>query len=107
MAISPQTARHSREFAAQRKLKFDVLVDPGNAVSDRFGLTWTMPDSMREMYLGWNIDLAEYNGEDSWRLPIPGRFVVDPDKIIRYAEADPNYMIRPEPEDTLNFMRDL
>ena len=64
-----------------------------------------MPGPMREMYLGWNIDVAEYNGDDSWRLPIPGRFVVDSDRFIRYAEADPDYMIRPEPEDTLEFVR--
>jgi hypothetical protein len=64
-----------------------------------------MPGPMREMYLGWNIDVAEYNGDDSWRLPIPGRFVVDSGGIIRYAEADPDYMIRPEPEDTVEFVR--
>ena len=50
---------------------------------------------------------GEYNGDDSWRLPIPGRFVVDSGKIIRYSEADPDYMIRPEPEETLNFLRGL
>ena len=107
VAISPQTAEHSREFAVERRLRFPVLHDPGNQVADRYGLTWTMPEPMREMYLGWNIDLAEYNGDDSWRLPIPARFVVDSDRVIRYAESDPDYMIRPEPEETLEFLRGL
>ena len=66
-----------------------------------------MPEPMRDMYRAWNIDLAEYNGDDSWRLPIPARFVVDGDKVIRYAKADPDYMIRPEPEETVEFLRGL
>ena len=59
------------------------------------------------LFLGFGIDLAEYNGDDSWVLPIPARFIVDSEGIIRYAEADPDYMIRPEPEDTLAALRDL
>ena len=84
-----------------------MLHDPGNQVADRYGLTWTMPVPMRDMYMGWNIDLAEYNGDESWRLPIPARLVVDSDGLIRYAEADPDYMVRPEPQETLEFLRGL
>jgi len=105
VAISPQTARHSREFAAEKGLRFPVLHDPGNAVARKYGLTWTLPDAMREMYLGWGIDLREYNGDDSWVLPMPGRFIVDGEGILRYAEADPDYMTRPEPEETLEALR--
>lgn len=107
IAISPQTARHSREFAAEKALRFPVLHDPGNAVATKYGLTWALPEAMREMYRAWNIDLAEYNGDDSWTVPIPGRFVVDRSGIIRYAEADPDYMTRPEPEETLEALRGL
>ena len=107
IAVSPQTAQHSREFAAERSLRFPVLHDPGNQVADLYGLTWTMPEPMREMYLGWNIDLAEFNGDESWRLPMPARFVVDSDRVIRYAASDPDYMVRPEPEETLEVLRGL
>jgi len=107
IAISPQTARHSREFAAEKDLRFTVLHDPGNAVAAKYGLAWTLPEAMREMYLGWNIDLEKYNGDDSWVLPIPARFIVDGEGLIRYAEADPDYMTRPEPEETLEALRAL
>jgi len=107
VAISPQTARHSREVAAEKGLPFPVLRDPGNAVAHRYGLRWTLPEAMRDMYRSWGIDLAEYNGDDSWALPIPGRFIVDETGIIRYAEADPDYMTRPEPAETLEALRSL
>lgn len=76
-------------------------------MSDQFGLTWALPDEMREMYLGWNIDLAAYNGDDSWRLPMSARFIVDSDRRIRYAEYDIDYMTRPEPEVTIEVLRSL
>jgi peroxiredoxin len=107
VAISPQLTRHSREFRAERKLKFDVLSDPGNAVAEQYGLTWTFSPEFRELHLGFGIDLAEYNGDDSWRLPMPGRIVVDSENVIRYAKVDPNYIVRPEPEDTIGFLRGL
>jgi len=62
---------------------------------------------MRDMYRGWNIDLERYNGDDSWMLPIPARFIVDREGFIRYAEADPDYMTRPESADTLEALRSL
>jgi len=107
VAISPQTLEHSREFRAERKLRFEVLADPGNAVSDAFGLTWRLPDEMKAMYLQWGIDLEQYNGDDSWRLPMSARLIVDCNKQIAYAEYDIDYMTRPEPEDTIEALRSI
>jgi len=95
------------EFRKEQGWRFEVLADPGSAIAEQYGLTWTLSDAFRELYLGFGIDLAEYNGDASWRLPMPARFVVDSDKVIRYAEADPDYMIRPEPVDTIEFLRGL
>lgn len=107
MAISPQLPEHSREFREERGLAFDVLSDPGNATADLYGVTWTLPARMREMYEGWGIVLPEYNGDDSWRLPMPARYVVDRDRQIRYARVDPDYTTRPEVEETVEFVRGM
>lgn len=56
---------------------------------------------MRELYLGWGIDLAVFNGEDSWTLPMPGRFIIRQDGTVAGAETDPDYTVRPEPSDTV------
>ncbi len=45
------------------------------------------------------------NGEDSWTLPMPGRFVIAPDGIIAYAEVNPDYTHRPEPSALLPVLR--
>jgi hypothetical protein len=41
-------------------------------------------------------------GDDSWTLPIPARLIICTDGVIRYAEINPDYTERPEPEDTLS-----
>ena len=56
---------------------------------------------MKQLYLSFGIDLEASNGEDSWTLPVPGSYVIDPGGTIRYASADADYTHRPEPDETL------
>jgi peroxiredoxin len=46
-------------------------------------------------------DLARVNVAGTWRLPIPARYVIDVSGTIVYAEANPDYRFRPDPEATL------
>ena len=38
---------------------------------------------------------------------MPARFIVDAGGVIRYAQADPDYTTRPEPDETLQALRTL
>ena len=84
-----------------------ILTDRGNAVASRFGLTFALPDYLRVIYASFPLDLAKYNGDASWTLPMPARFVIDRAGIVRATESDPDYTSRPEPEDTLAALRAL
>ncbi len=107
MAISPQRPEYNRRISGRHKLSFDVLSDPGNAVADSYGLKWRLPEDLRQVYLRFPLDLAKYNGDDSWTLPVPARFVVVGDGRIGAADADPDYTIRPEPSETVEVLRSL
>jgi len=107
VAISPQLPEHNRELIRSRQLTFEILTDRGNEVAARFGLRFALPDYLREMYRTFPLDLAKFNGDATWTLPIPARFVGDQHGIIRAAESDPDYTTRPEPEDTLETLRAL
>ena len=72
-----------------------------------YGLVYTYPDDLKEVYLGFGIDLSRYNGDDSWTLPMPARFIIDGKGIIRYAEVNADYTVRPEPEETVAALRKL
>lgn len=58
------------------------------------------------MYRGFGIDLDRFDSA-GWTLPMPARYVVDAEGTIRSVDADPDDMRRPEPVDTLAFVRDL
>ncbi|SKA04468.1 AhpC/TSA family protein [Enhydrobacter aerosaccus] len=94
-------------MAAKQKLTFPILWDEKSAVAEAFGLAFTLPDDLRKVYLSFGNDLAVRNGDPSWRLPVPARFVIDDGGIVRSVEADPDYTHRPEPESTLEALRKI
>jgi hypothetical protein len=64
-----------------------------------------LPDYLIGLYKSIKNDLPAFNGETSWTLPMPGRFVIGQDRIIRYAEINPDYTRRPEPSGMLPALR--
>ena len=107
VAISPQLPEYSRELIQRRNLTFEILSDLGNKVATQFGLRWELPEYLREIYRAFPLDIPKFNGDDSWTLPIPARFIIDRRGIIRAAQSDPDYTTRPEPEETLEALRRL
>lgn len=105
IAISPQTAANSRKSVRQNTLSFPILSDKHNDVAAAFGLRFTLPDYLVELYTNLKNDLPSFNGDDSWTLPMPGRFIVGQDGVILYAEVNPDYTRRPEPEDMLAILQ--
>jgi peroxiredoxin len=105
VAISPQTPVNSRKSVRQNELAFPILSDPGNQVAAAFGLRFALPDYLVALYRTLKNDLPAFNGDPSWTLPMPGRFVIGQDGMILYAEVNPDYTRRPEPEDMLPSLR--
>jgi peroxiredoxin len=92
-------------MAARQKLTFPILWDEKSLIAQAFGLAFTLPDDLRAVYLGFGNDLAIRNGDPSWQLPVPARFVIDAAGTVRSVEADPDYTHRPESESTLEALR--
>ena len=107
MAISPQLSEHSRQLVQEKDIPFDMLIDPGNEVADAFGVRFVLNDDIKAMNRSLGFDLAAFNGDDSWSLPVPSRFIIDREGITRYAELDPDYRIRIPPSHTLTALRSL
>ncbi|MCW1430656.1 peroxiredoxin-like family protein [Novosphingobium sp. JCM 18896] len=100
VAISPQTAPNSRRSQRENHLDFPILSDKGNEVADAFQLRFELPDYLQELYKTvFSNDLAVANGEPSWTLPMPARYVIGQDGVIHYAEVNPDYTTRPDPEE--------
>ncbi len=108
MAISPQLQEFSRELVTERRLPFEVLSDQGNAVANTFGVAFTFPEKMRWVYREiFKLDIPKFNGDDSWMLPMPARFIVDKNAVIQAAEINLDHTVRPEPASAIEMLKKL
>lgn len=78
---------------------FPILTDRAGDVAAVFGIRWLVPDELRVVHRHLGADLSIFNGEASWTLPMPARYVIGPDSVIAYSEINPNSSRRPEPHD--------
>ena len=107
VAISMQNAANSRKSVRENKVGFPILVDAGGAVAAEFGLRYSLKPDLIELYKTLGNDLAVINGETSWSLPMPGRYVIGQDGVVAYAEVNPDYTNRPDPSDVLPVLDQL
>jgi peroxiredoxin len=101
VAIGPQTERQNDFMVSQHGLPFAVLSDPGCALAEKFGVAYTVPESMREYYQSILINIPFVNGDESWRMPLPATYVISPDGRVVFAEAHADFRVRAEPEEVL------
>jgi peroxiredoxin len=99
VALSEQTPANSRKSQRQNALGFPILSDHGGELAAAFGLRWTLPAYLQATHIQLGADLTVFNGEDSWTLPMPARYVIGKDGVIAYAEVNADYTRRPEPSD--------
>ena len=99
VAVSQQTAANSRKAQRTNKLGFPIVSDKDGELAEKFGIRWHLPEDVQAVHKQLGADLVAFNGEDSWTLPMPARYVIGPDGVIAYAEINPDYTRRPEPSD--------
>ena len=73
----------------------------------RYGIKWKLPDDLKKIYQQFKINLNEYNGDDSWTLPLSTRLIIDGSGIVRYAEINPDYTVRPDPSETIAALKEI
>jgi peroxiredoxin len=88
-------------------LGFPLLLDPNNLLGKQFRIVHKLPDALKEVYLGFGIDLERFNGNTEDELPLAGRYIVAQDGTIIDATLYPDHTQRPEPEETLKLLKQL
>src|SRR5215470_13534022 len=91
----------------RRSSSFDVLSDEGLKVAQPFGLVFTLPSYLKELYRSFGKTLDEFHGEPAYRLPLAARYVVDRQGQIHGADVNADYTVRSDPEETLAQLRRL
>jgi len=101
LAVSPSRPEFARQLSKKLDLSIPILTDLDNRLAIKFGLVFTLPNDLRKVYLSLGIDLERHNGNSSWALPLPARYIINPKGEIYDAAVSVDYTSRPEPEETL------
>jgi peroxiredoxin len=107
VVLTPELERYTRALHKKLNLTFDMLTDLHLKTAEQFRLVFTLPDYLRDLYKSFGNALDRLHDEPEYRLPIPARYVVDKQGIIRAADVNLDYTIRPESSNTLRQLRML
>lgn len=99
--------RCTRSVHERLKLTFDILTGLYLKTTEQFRLLYALADYIRELYKSFGNALDRIHDEPNYPLPIPAHYVIDTSGIIRAADVNADYTIRPEPSDTVKFLRTL
>lgn len=105
VVITPELERYARALHKKLNLTFDILTDLHLKTAEQFRLVFTLPDYLRELYKSFGSTLDRFNDEPEYRLPMPARYIIDRQEIIRAADVNADYTIRLEPSETLRQLR--
>jgi peroxiredoxin len=101
VAISPQTPDNSLSTAEKNALAYPVLSDSSLAAAEAFGVAFTLPPELIELYGRVGNDLPVLNGNGQWTLPLPATYVIGRDGRIVFAHIEADYRERAEPAQVL------
>tara|TARA_B100001989_G_scaffold219426_1_gene171372 strand:+ start:1235 stop:1873 length:639 start_codon:yes stop_codon:yes gene_type:complete len=112
VAVSPEKPENANDTAVRNSLKFEVLSDYGNNIARMYDLIWVIPEEDHEGFNEWiksetNKSLAEFNGLESYELPIPATFVIGRDGKIAYMFRDEDYKNRAPLEEIFKALEGL
>jgi peroxiredoxin len=105
VSIVPETAEYARGLRAARGVPFRVLTDTDLGYALNLGLIFWVGDKIRDMYRAFGIDLAQFQGNGGWFLPVPATLVVGRDGRVKARFVDPDFRHRMRTEDIIDAVR--
>jgi peroxiredoxin len=91
VSIMPELGAPVRRLRETYDIPFPVLTDIDNGYALTCGLMVSLGDAVRDVYLSVGRDLAQFQGNDGWFVPIPATFVIASDGRICDRFVDPDF----------------
>jgi peroxiredoxin len=106
VAIIPERQQYATEFKIDGHIPFPVLIDMDNGYAMSLNLAFWMGEEMKEiMRKRPDRDIAKFQGNESWMLPVPATFVVGRSGRISARFVDPDYRKRMAIDDLVAALR--
>ena len=105
VAMVPDREQFAAELREDCNVNFPILSDMDNGYAMSLNLAIWVGAEMQEYMTKIGRMLPQYQGNDSWMLPIPATFVVGKDGRIKSRFVDPDYRKRMAIEDLINALK--
>ena len=105
VGMAPEDPDHALDTSSRHDIGIEILSDAGNAVSEQLGLVFSLAEELRPIYLAAGLDIPAYNGDDSFRLPVPATYIVGSDGIVKAHFVNADYTQRMEPAEIVAFLQ--
>lgn len=107
VAASPQVPGRLAAIKNRFGLGFPVVSDTGNGLARRFSITFTSSAASQAHARANGTDLGEVLGTGQWELPMPTIVVIGQDRVVRFADVHPDWLVRTEAEAVIGAVRQL
>jgi peroxiredoxin len=105
VAIVPDREQFTAEMREDCNVNFPILSDIDNGYAMSLNLAIWVGAEMQEYMTKIGRMLPQYQGNDSWMLPIPATFVVGKDGRVKARFVDPDYRKRMTIEDLVGALK--
>ena len=103
VAIMPETQAYAEKFKAEAGAPFPVLTDLDNGYALSLNLAIWLGTEIQRL-LSYQ-DMASFQGNDGWVVPIPATFVVGRDGLVKARFVDPDFRKRMEIDDLIDALK--
>ena len=107
VAVSPQVPERLVEIKTRHGLSFKVASDPNNDLGRRFGILYTADEASQAAQRAKGGFIGDTTGTGTWELPQPAVVVIDHDRVVRFVDVSPDWLVRTEADPVLEAVRDI
>jgi peroxiredoxin len=105
VVVMPERQEFAEKFQSEANAPFPILTDLDNGYAMSLNLAiWLGPDFI-QLISNSGRDVAKFQGNDAWMVPIPATFVIGRDGNVVGRFIDPDFRKRMELDDLLAAFR--
>ncbi len=92
VAITPESIENVEQTVKLHNLTFTVIYDCQEKIMKDYDVMYSVTKEYQDkIKSSSSIDIAQNNGRDSARLPVPATYIINKDGIIVAVQFDPDY----------------
>jgi peroxiredoxin len=95
VALSVDKPNEGAKTKALYHIPFPVLSDPEGTALEAFKVVNRVSDEQLGQMRSHGVDLEQYSGKKHHIIAIPSFFLIDREKIVRWAHSDRDFKVRP------------